>query len=157
MYLGHGDPGKAISFLSRIINDNTEDFREDIQSYSRLLFLMAHYDLGNLELLPYLVRTVDAYFKKTPKINRLQERTLQFFRKIQNTPIADRTSLLEELRDDMLEIYTDVYEWRACLYLDTLSWVNAKIARKSNMDGMLSTGIDFQHLDTEIQEGLPLA
>jgi len=57
----------------------------------------------------------------------------------------------------MLEIYTDVYEWRACLYLDTLSWVNAKIARKSNMDGMLSTGIDFQHLDTEIQEGLPLA
>ena len=136
MYLGAGDPGKSIQYVSKILNDSSEDFREDIQSYSRLLFLMAHYDLDNMDLLPYLVRTVDAYFKRFPALNRLQNRSLQFFRRVQNIPIHDRTNLLIGFQKDLTSIYKDVYEWRAFLYLDILSWVNAKIERRS-MKGML--------------------
>ena len=138
MHLGNGDPGKSVDYLSKIINDNTEDFREDIQSYSRLLFLMAHYDLGNIELLSYLVRTVDAYFKKTKIQNKLQSTTLQFFKKIQQVGISDRQIILTEFKNELDLIYKDPYEVRAFLYLDILSWVKAKLSRSKEFGGMLS-------------------
>ena len=137
MYLGSGNPGKVITYVSKIINDDKEDFREDIQSYSRLLFLMAHYDLDNMELLPYLVRTVDAYFKKTGPQNKLQSRTLQFFRKVTTVGISDRLQLLREFQEDLYTIYNDPYELRAFLYLDILSWVDAKIEKKKMIQGMM--------------------
>ena len=140
-YLGDGQPGKCVTYISKIINDDIEDFREDIQSYSRLLYLMAHYDLENLELMPYLVRTVDSYFKKVKTQNQLQVSTLKFFKKIQNATISARQDLLIDLRVDLLEVYKDPYELRSFLYLDVLSWVNARIDKLQKLDGMMYTKV----------------
>jgi len=137
MYLGDNQPGKAINYITKIINDDIEDFRADIQSYSRFVFLMAHYDLDNMELLPYLVRTVDAHFKKTEIQNKLQLRSLQFFKKIQNVGISDRPEVFQEFKNDLVDIYKDPYELRAFLYLDILSWVSSKIERSEKMRGMI--------------------
>lgn len=137
MYLGAGDPGKAVTYISKIVNDDNEDFREDIQTYSRLLLLMAHYDLENMELLPYLVRTIDSYFKKTKIQNKLQIRTLQFFKKVTNVGISERQDQIQYFKNDLEEIYKDPYELRAFLYLDILSWVNSKLDRTATMKGLL--------------------
>ena len=137
MYLGNGEPEKAVAYISKIINDEKEDFREDIQSYSRLLFLMTHFDLDNMELLPYLVRTVDGYFKKTKIQNKLQSRSLQFFKKVSNIALSDRLELFQEFRADLVLIYNDPFELRAFQYLDILGWVIAKIDRSKTMRGML--------------------
>ncbi len=142
MYLCNAQPGKAVTYISKIINDDIEDFREDIQTYSRFVFLMAHYDLDNMELLSYLVRTVDAYFKKTKVQNKLQSRSLQFFKKIQNVGISDRHKTLMDFKGDLEDIYKDPYELRSFLYLDILSWVTAKIDRSSKMQGMMAIHFD---------------
>lgn len=136
MYLGAGDPGKAVTYINLIINDDIEDFREDIQSYSRLLYLMAHYDLDNLDLLPYLVRTVDAFFKKMETSNKLQTRSLKFFKKIQTVPISERIAVFEEFKNDLEEIEKDPFEKRAFLYLDILNWARARANRSNTIHGM---------------------
>jgi len=136
MYLGAGDPGRAVSYINLIINDEIEDFREDIQSYSRLLYLMAHYDLDNLELLPYLVRTVDAFFKKMKTSNRLQTRSLQFFKKIQTVAISERVAIMEEFKNDLEDIEKDPFEKRAFLYLDILNWTRARLNKSKLIPGM---------------------
>ena len=136
MYLGAGSPGKVVTYINLIINDDIEDFREDIQSYSRLLYLMAHYDLDNLELLPYLVRTVDAFFKKIKSSNKLQTRSLQFFKKVHTLPVSDRIELFKEFKKDLEEIAKDPFEKRAFLYLDVLSWVKSKLSRSIFLPGM---------------------
>ena len=138
MYLGSGRPEKAVNYISRIINDDIEDFREDIQSYSRLLFLMIHYDLDNMDLLPYLVRTVDGFFRKTEIQNKLQSSTLKFFKKIQGTPISDRPELFKEFKKELELIYQDPYEIRSFLYLDILSWVKARLKKDHVLEGMLT-------------------
>ncbi len=136
-YLGVGNPGKCVTYVSKIINDDKEDFREDIQSYSRLLYLMAHYDLDNMELMPYLVRTVESFFKKASTKNKLQVRTLKFFKKIQNASIQSRQDLLIEFKGDLIEIASDPYEIRSFLYLDVLSWVTARIEKLDRLPGMM--------------------
>lgn len=136
-YLGEGQPGKCVTYVSKIINYEKEDFREDIQSYSRLLYLMAHYDLDNMELMPYLVRTVESYFKKTTTKNKLQIRTMKFFKKIQNASIQARQELLIGLKEDLTVIASDPYEIRSFLYLDVLSWAIARIEKLDRLPGMI--------------------
>jgi hypothetical protein len=136
MYLGNGQPDKAVPYITKIINDDVEDFREDIQGYSRLLYLMIHYDLENFELMTYLVKMVDRFFAKASQSNRLQVSTLQFFKKIKSLPLSDRQKGFLEFEKEVAEIRSDPFETRAFMYLDVESWVKARILRKTKLDGM---------------------
>ncbi len=127
MYLGSGDPGKAVNYVNKIINSEYEGFREDIQTYSRLLYLMAHYDLDNIDIMPYLVNTVESFYKKITSKNKLQTTTIQFFKKVSTIGISDRAKLLKDFQEELAEIKKDPYEKRALLYLDIPTWVEAKI------------------------------
>ncbi|HVZ26501.1 MAG TPA: hypothetical protein VG842_10620, partial [Sediminibacterium sp.] len=50
LYFGSGDFDKSIDYLNKIINWKM-DLRTDLQCYARLLQLIAHYELGNMQLL----------------------------------------------------------------------------------------------------------
>ena len=52
LYFGNGDNDKSIDYLNKIINWKV-DLRTDLQCYARLLHLIAHYELGNFQLLEY--------------------------------------------------------------------------------------------------------
>lgn len=130
-YLAANDPGKAVIYVNKIINSETTDFREDIQTYSRLLYLMAHYDLDNIDLLPYLVNTVESFYNKIKSKNRLQTRTLQFFKKVSTVGISERQPLLMDFQQDLRDINADPFEKRAFVYLDINNWVSAKLSKKS--------------------------
>jgi tetratricopeptide (TPR) repeat protein len=54
LYFGSGDFDKSIDYLNKIINWKV-DLRTDLQCYARLLHLIAHYELGNFDLLEYLI------------------------------------------------------------------------------------------------------
>ena len=54
-----------IDYLNKIINaDHKSNLRSDIQAYSRIMFLMAHFDEENYEIIEYLVRNVRKYIDK---------------------------------------------------------------------------------------------
>jgi hypothetical protein len=92
---------------------------------------MAHYDLDNIDLLPYLVNTVESFYNKIKSKNRLQTRTLQFFKKVSTVGISERLPLVLEFQKDLNDINTDPYEKRAFVYLDINNWVSAKLSKKS--------------------------
>ncbi len=130
MYLANGDSGKAITYINKILNEGQGHFRADIQAYTRLLFLMAHYDDDNIDLLPYLVNTTDSFFKKSIVRNKLQDATLSFFKKVGTVSISKRHQMLVDFKETLEEIRKDPYEQRAFSYLDIYSWTRAKIERK---------------------------
>ena len=131
MYLGNGNPSKAMDYVSKIINQRGQDFREDIQSYSRLLYLMIHYDLDNIDLLPYLVKTVETFFNKIKVKNKLQHEAMIFFKNLSKSTISDRTKILKDFHAKLELLALNPYERRALIYLDIRSWVNSKLERKS--------------------------
>ena len=131
MYLGSGNPSKAMEYVSKIINQRGQDFREDIQIYSRLLYLMIHYDLDNIDLLPYLVKTVETFFNKIEGKNKLQSAAMKFFKNLSKSTISDRTNILKDFNDELDLLALNPYERRALIYLDIRSWVSAKLERKS--------------------------
>src|SRR6201996_2211683 len=126
LYFGSGDYEKTIIYLNRVINLKT-DLRTDLQCYSRLLHLIAHYELGNFSLLEYLTKSVYRFMAKMQNLSLVEEEIFKFLRKSFNvTP--DRlkpefTKLLEKLK----RYEKNRFETRAFMYLDIISWLESKI------------------------------
>ena len=62
LYFGSGDFETSIDYMQKIINENV-GLRYDLQCYARLQHLLAHYELGNYELLEYLSRSVHRFVR----------------------------------------------------------------------------------------------
>ena len=80
LYFGSGDYEKAIDYLNKIINRKV-DLRTDLQCYARLLHLIAHYELGNFDLLEYLIKSVYRFMAKMENLSMVEEEIFEFLRR----------------------------------------------------------------------------
>lgn len=131
MYIGNAEPEKSIKYLQSIINMTDITLRKDIQAYARLMFLMAHYDLGNMELLPTILRSYKNFFNKHEIKNKVQILLFSFFKEITNSPIFDQKDVQKKYLKELKKLENNKFEKRAFLYLDSVSWVESKIKRQS--------------------------
>lgn len=77
LYFGAGDYSTCIDYLHRIIN-GVDDLRSDLQCYSRLLHLIAHYELGNTMIIESLVKSVYRYMAKMDNLSMIETEVLKF-------------------------------------------------------------------------------
>lgn len=117
----HAD--KAIEFLHKIMTMEVGKLREDIQGYTRLMFLMAHYSHGNGDHMEYLIQNTKTYFNKMKETSKMQTMTLDFFNKLCHTAVFDRALVFAKFKRDLEELSKDYYEQKAFLYLDINAWV----------------------------------
>jgi hypothetical protein len=126
LYFGSGDYENTIKYLNKIINWKM-DLRTDLQCYSRLLHLIAHYELGNDNLLEYLIKSVYRFMAKMENLSLVEEEIFRFLRKsFQLGPLELKpgfTNLLERLKT----YEKNRFETRAFVYLDIISWLESKI------------------------------
>ena len=129
LYFGSGDSGLAIDYLNKIINWKV-DLRTDLQCYSRLLHLIAHYELGNYELMEYLIKSVYRFMAKMENLTVVEEEMFKFLR---NSFHVHRQKLKPELEKFLLTIKKlekNRFQTRSFAYLDIISWVESKVLEK---------------------------
>lgn len=130
LYLCNGQAGKALDCLNQIINLKAGHLREDIQAYSRLLFLMAHYDLNNDDIMEYLTASTGRFLNKIQDKSRLQEFALRFFKQAIYKREKERLVLLQRLKENLESLRQDPFERRGFVYLDMFRWIDSKIMRR---------------------------
>jgi tetratricopeptide (TPR) repeat protein len=133
MYFGNGDYSTCIDYLQRIINENAE-VRNDLQSYSRLMHLLAHYEMGNYELMEYLAKAVLRFMDKKQNLTVVEEELLKFLRKPFNSTRAIMQQELEKLLSKIKGLEKNRFETRAFAYLDIISWLESKVQRTTMAD-----------------------
>lgn len=131
IYFGSGDWSTSITYLNKIINAKTPDFRGDILSFARILNLIAHYELGNQALLEYQVKSVYRYLGKMSELQDVQNEIFRFLRKTPKMSKQDVKKRFEELHNKLVKLSESAYAKRAFLYLDIMSWLQSKIEGKS--------------------------
>lgn len=135
LYFGSGDNENAIKYLNKVINHPAQ-IRGDIHSFSRILKLIAHYEMGDTEMVEYQVKSVYRFLYKLEELNQVQQQIINFLRKV---PLMDAISVKKEfvkLRSSLIKLQQDPYEKRAFLYLDIISWLTCKIENRSIQDVM---------------------
>jgi hypothetical protein len=126
LFFGSGDYENAIKYLSKIINWKV-DLRTDLQGYSRLLHLIAHYELGNYQLLEYLIKSVYRFMAKMGNLSLVEEEVFKFLRKSFKLSPRQLKPEFEKLLDKLKAYEKSRFETRAFAYLDIISWLESKI------------------------------
>lgn len=126
LYFGSGNNKQAIDYLNKIIHWKM-DLRTDIQCYSRLLHLIAHYELGNYDLTDYLVKSVYRFMNSMDNLSVVEEEILGFLRRSFHLQRAQLQTAFKQLLDNLLQHRANPYESRAYMYLDIISWLESKI------------------------------
>jgi hypothetical protein len=127
LYFGSGDNEKTIDYLNRIINQKG-DLRTDLQCYSRLLHLIAHYQLGNFELLEYLIKSVYRYMARMESLSKVEEEMFAFLRRSFHVGAHALKPEFEKLLEKLRKYEGNPLESRAFVYLDVISWLESKIS-----------------------------
>src|SRR5580698_9395197 len=127
LYFGAGDYATSIDYLQRIINDQV-DMRNDLQCYARVLHLMAHYELGNFDLMESLTKSVYRFMAKKENLTRIEEEMFRFLRTSFQTSRHSLKAEFEKFLFKLKEFEKSRFEARAFAYLDLVSWVESKVS-----------------------------
>ncbi|WP_317125269.1 hypothetical protein [Flavisolibacter nicotianae] len=133
LYFGSGDYDNTVTFLTKIINWKL-NLRNDLQCYARLLHLIAHYELGNYDLLEYLTKSVYRFMAKMENLSLVEEEIFQFLRKAFNLSPRELKPEFEKLLAKLKQIENNKFESRAFAYLDIISWLESKISGQKVQD-----------------------
>jgi tetratricopeptide (TPR) repeat protein len=126
LYFGSGDYEHTIKYLNKIINWKM-DLRTDLQCYSRLLHLIAHYELGNENLLEYLIKSVYRFMAKMENLSKVEEEIFRFLRKSFKLDTSELKPEFPKLLARLKTYEKNRFETRAFVYLDIISWLESKI------------------------------
>jgi hypothetical protein len=129
LYFGAGDFGTSIDYLQRIINDQ-QDLRNDLQCYARVLHLMAHYELGNFDLMESLTKSVYRFMARRERLTRIEEEMFRFLRTSFQTSRSALKTEFEKFLDKIRRFEGNRYEARSFAYLDLVSWVESKVYQR---------------------------
>ncbi len=127
VYFGNDNWERTIFYINKIINNYYPEFRADIQCFARILNLIAHFELGNDLLVSYQVKSVYRFFVKMEDMGEVQKEIFAFIKRI---PKMARRDLFKEfggLKKKLMILKNDPYERRPFLYLDIISWLEAKM------------------------------
>jgi tetratricopeptide (TPR) repeat protein len=127
LYFGSGDSDKAIVYLNKIINLKVGNLRADIQCFARILHLIAHYELGNLELVEYLIKSVYRFLSKMENLDAVLTEVFSFLQKSMSSKPRDIQKSFLQLRDKLEKVSKGKYNRRSYQYLDIVSWLESKI------------------------------
>jgi hypothetical protein len=126
LYFGAGNYEKSIDYLNKIINWKM-DLRNDLQAYSRLLHLIAHYELGNFDILEYLIKSVYRYMAKMENLSLVEEEILKFLRRSFHLSKNRIKEEFDKLLEKLKSLERNRFETRAFMYLDFISWLESKL------------------------------
>jgi len=130
LYFGSGDYDTCIDYLQKIINNNV-DLRYDLQCYARLLHLLAHYELGNYELMEPLTKSVYRFMAKMENLTVIEEEMFRFLRHSFHVSRQELKQELEKFLNKIKQFEKSRFETRAFAYLDIVSWVEGKVYNKT--------------------------
>lgn len=148
VYFGAEKYREALRQLNNVLNDNESNLRQDVYNFSKLFNLVIHYELGNFDLLEYLVKSTERFFVKSKKssgVDHLFELSFirSFKKMIKSARNAGRLNeYFLEMKEELESLLQDQNEGLALEYFDYVAWVDSKL--KSRSYGSLRTSSDYK-------------
>jgi len=129
VYFTAEEYSKCLHWINNILNEKSYQ-RKDIIACVKIMNLLVHYELGNTELLEYLLR---AYAKEIKDNSFFIERTFVEFAKNSLCKIAsqkDMLSALSGLKEKIIGMISSESEKKLLDAFDLTVWIDSKISNK---------------------------
>jgi hypothetical protein len=129
LYFGSGDYKTCLKWLNKIINEQVSDIREDIHVFARIIRLISYYELGNRDQIDNQIKSTYRFLSKTKHLSEYHQLIILFLKNLHYSKAELRNSFIS-LKTNLLELEKDLFEKRAFIYFDIISWLESKIENK---------------------------
>lgn len=125
---GAGKMNKALFWLNKVLNDNEQTLRQDIFTFARVFNLVVHFELGNYDLLEYIVRSTHRFLSKRQRAHQVETLLIESIKKMaRSTDPSTRREMFKSLYAELLELVKDPAESMVLKYFDVLSWAGSHV------------------------------
>jgi len=133
IYFGVNDYSQSLLWLNKILNDPEIVNVPDVHCYAQIFNLVIHYELGNEDLLEYIVKSTHRFLYKKNRLYKVETSLLNFIRKEVPEMITKEQQIqaFRRLKIELEEITQDIFEKKALEYFDILAWLDSKTGNKS--------------------------
>lgn len=128
MYFTVADFDNSIKYLGIIMKNKNIKMREDLQCFTRILNLIAHWEAGYDYNLDKIIRETYNYLDRMNDLHEVQKTILKNLNGLENIYPGEIKGFLRNLHKELKKYEDDPYEKRAFLYLDIISWLESKIS-----------------------------
>jgi hypothetical protein len=129
---GAGNMNRSLDWLNKVLNDPEPNLRQDIFTYARLFNLVVHYELGNFELLEYIVRSTQRFLSKRHRAYGVEAALIEHVKKLARTTSTEgRQELFRSLQGQLRQRMKDANEETMLKYFNVSAWVDAKLNGRS--------------------------
>ena len=122
----------ALEWSNRILNNREAEEKYRNYYLARIYNLIIHFELGNIDLLEYQVRSTYAYFLKRKSVTPFEKVVFAFLRKLPGAiDNEELKELFKELRYNLKKIEKDASFKEVKGYFDFISWLESKAEKRS--------------------------
>jgi len=128
IFFGSGEYNKALFWINKVLNDNESSLRQDIYSYARLFNLIIHYELGNFDLLEYIIKSTSRYLNKRNRAYDVENLIMNGVKKLSKAYDDDqRQKYYIQMKKDLKAVLKGDQQKIVLEYFDFNSWLDAHI------------------------------
>jgi hypothetical protein len=132
-----GQYSPSLRLVNNIVNEPEEEVRKDIRLFSRCIRLMLHFELGNHDLLDYLLPSAQRLLERNKAGNTLGIMLVRRLKQLLAVPFGSQGPLWEDFRDDLAELKKE--QGDSLLGMAEVDlWVKSKVERKSMQEVIIS-------------------
>lgn len=128
VYFINGDYKESLYWLNKVLNDNEKLLRRDLYNFARIFNLIIHYELGNNDLLEYVIKSTARHLNKDENDYVPEALVIKNLRKlIKFNNEKSRHDAYKEMKNDFDKLFTNSQEKVLLDYFDINAWVDSKI------------------------------
>ncbi|MFM7234525.1 MAG: hypothetical protein ACKOZM_08030 [Flavobacteriales bacterium] len=128
LHFGAGQLSKSLFWLNKVINDNENDLRQDLYGYARLFNIVVHYELGNMDLLEYTIKSTLRYLQKRMRDFEVEILILDQFKKlIRMRSTSEKILHLEQFKEKLDSLSNHDGSSVLKRYFDFGAWIGSKL------------------------------
>jgi len=129
-YFGTGDFKRALQCVNEVLNDNEQNLRQDIYSFTRLFNIVIHYELENYDFLEYVVKSTNRYLSKQDRDYLIEATCIKHIRKLAKLQTnIQRVEIFEKMKEEIDELLKDENERVVLEYFNIAAWIQSKLEK----------------------------
>ncbi len=121
----------ALDALEIVIEGFSSNLRPDVYSFALILKIIIHFEMGNLRLMPYLIKTAQYHITKRNRLFQTEKISIKYLKKLsklKNKPV--QSDIIDEFYTEVFSLVKqDEFERRSLEVFDFLAWMDYRKAR----------------------------
>ena len=120
----------AIHWINEINASPIKNTREDLYSYTRLLEIICHYEIGNMFLLESKAISYYRYLRNKDRLFEFEKLSIALIKKLFQIGITNQTTItaiFKNFHSKFKKIFNNPFEKEVLQHFDLLCWLESKI------------------------------